>query len=117
MDFCKVAGELMLVLELDLVLLGSVLLELEWVSLGLSGLRGGEGEPSLSELSSTEFRLILKLIRPALVVFLRMKRFFRRVSSCAMLLVSVSVSVVTSDSSSMDSMTSRFLRSSLVALP
>ena len=28
-DFCKVAGELMFVLELDLVLLGSVLLELE----------------------------------------------------------------------------------------
>ena len=107
----------MFVLELDLVLLGSVLLELEWASRGLSGLRGGEGEPSLSELSSTEFLRILKLIRPALVVFLRMKRFFRLTSSWVTLLVSVSVSVVTSDSSSIDSMTSWFLRSSLVALP
>lgn len=107
----------MFVLELDLVRLGSVLLELECASLGLSGFRGGEGEPSLSELSSTEFRRILKLILPALVVFLRMKRFFRLTSSCVTLPVSVSVSVVTSDSSSMDSITSRFLRSSLVALP
>ena len=107
----------MFVLELDLVRLGSVLLELECASLGLSGFRGGEGEPSRSELSSTEFRRILKLIRPALVVFLRMKRFFLLISSCVTLPVSVSVSVVTSDSSSMDSITSRFLRSSLVALP
>ena len=107
----------MFVLELDLVRLGSVLLELECASLGLSGFRGGDGEPSLSELSSTELRRILKLIRPALVVFLRMKRFFRLTSSCVTLPVSVSVSVVTSDSSSMDSITSRFLRSSLVALP
>lgn len=107
----------MFVLELDLVRLGSVLLELECASLGLSGFRGGDGEPSLSELSSTEFRRILKLILPALVVFLRMKRFFRLTSSCVTLPVSVSVSVVTSDSSSMDSITSRFLRSSLVALP
>ena len=65
-------GEFMLVFELDLVLLGSVLLALAWLSLSRSWCRGGEGEPSLSELSSTELRRILKLILPALVVFLRM---------------------------------------------
>ena len=55
--------------ELDLVRRGKVL---EDMIPGLSGSRGGEGDPSLSELSSTEFLLILKLILPALVVFLRM---------------------------------------------
>ena len=61
--------ELLELLELDFVLLGKVL---EDMIPGLSGSKGGEGEPSLSELSSTEFLLILKLILPALVVFFSM---------------------------------------------
>ena len=49
----------MLVLELDLVLLGRVLLSFT-LALDLMLSRGGEGEASLSEESSTEFLLSLK---------------------------------------------------------
>ena len=109
----------MLLLELDLVLRGRVLiLGLEsWLSrfiLVLSGSSGGEGDPSLSELSSTEFLLSLLSLPWWLVVFLR--KYLGRVLLCCLLLSSMS-SLVTSDSSSSSSMLFLFFRSSLVALP
>ena len=59
----------MLVLELDLVLLGRVLLCFKFILDLVS--RGGEGEASLSEESSTEFLLSLRLILAVLEDFFR----------------------------------------------
>ena len=106
--------ELLELLELDFVLLGKVL---EDMIPGLSGSKGGEGEPSLSELSSTEFLLILKLILPALVVFFSM--YFGTLFDCLRVflgLQSASSLVISSESSS-SIVLFRFFRSSLVAFP
>ena len=98
----------MLVLELDLVLLGRLLLCFTLI-LALILSRGGEGEASLSEESSTEFLLSLKFSLAGLEVFFRKYLELRPP-------VELSVSsLVRSESDS--STLLRFFRSSLVAEP
>ena len=103
----------MLVFELDLVLLGR-LLQCFTLILALILSRGGEGEASLSEESSTEFLLSLKFSRAVLEVFFRKYREELAEELRPPLELSVS-SLVRSESDS--STLERFFRSSLVAEP
>ena len=100
----------MLVLELDLVLLGRLLLCFTLI-LALILSRGGEGEASLSEESSTEFLLSLKFSLAVLEVFFR-KYLAEELRPPAELSVS---SLIRSESDSSTQL--RFFRSSLVAEP
>ena len=103
----------MLVLELDLVLLGRLLQCFTLIlALGLS--RGGEGEASLSEESSTEFLLSLRFSLAVLEVFFR--KYREELAEELRPPVELSVSSLVrseSDSSTLE----RFFRSSLVAEP